>query len=67
MNFHTAPDRHPEGCGLRGPPDRGQVHVPRDRQRLLGEASGRPQDGRRPPDQGDPSGFARYVVVLFSL
>ena len=47
-----APDRHPQGRGLRGPADRGQVHVPRHRQRLLGQAARRAEgrvfrEGRR--------------------
>ena len=33
------PDRDPEGRPLRGPPDRGAVHVQRGSQRLVGEAA----------------------------
>ena len=38
-----APDRHPERCALRGPPDGRAVHVQRRRQRLRREAHRRPQ------------------------
>ena len=39
----SAPYRDPEGRSLRGPADRGEVHVPRHRQRLLGQTARGPK------------------------
>ena len=39
--FSSAPDSHPQGCCFWRSPDCGEVHVPRHRQRIIGQTSSR--------------------------
>ena len=39
--FSSAPDSHPQGCRFWRSPDCGEVHVPRHRQRIIGQPSSR--------------------------